>query len=209
MIRILFLVIASLGLLAALGTVIARNLVHAALFLVAFFFLIACQFILLEVDFLAAIQVLVYIGAVAVLILFGIMLTRDIQQGSSTRVGPLGMIAAILVAVATLALMVLGINREAGLGDRPGWTEIQARPDLAAASPETGDDPRTAALADVPRAVGFEMMTRYVVAFETAGLLLTAAVVGAIALAVGAREPSSGGSEPDTAESPSTVRAPR
>ena len=76
LLRIVFLVVASLGVLSALGAVLARNLVHAALFLVAFFFTVACQFVLLEAEFLAAIQVLVYIGAVAILILFGIMLTR-------------------------------------------------------------------------------------------------------------------------------------
>src|SRR6201986_308852 len=72
-------VIAALGLLAALGTVLARNLVHAALFLIAFFFTVACQFVLLEAEFLAALQVLVYIGAVAIILMFGIMLTRNVQ----------------------------------------------------------------------------------------------------------------------------------
>ena len=67
----LFLIISALGLLAALGTVLHRNLVHAALHLVAFFFIVACQFVLLEAEFLAAIQVLVYIGAVAILLMFG------------------------------------------------------------------------------------------------------------------------------------------
>ena len=63
---------------------LARNLVHAALFLVGFFFLVACQFVLLEAEFLAAIQVLVYIGAVAILLMFGIMLTRNIQGDETT-----------------------------------------------------------------------------------------------------------------------------
>ena len=85
--------------LAALGTVLARNLVHAALFLVAFFFLVACQFVLLEAEFLAAMQVLVYIGAVAILLMFGIMLTRNIQGdettgGRWTRKIPAALVAA-------------------------------------------------------------------------------------------------------------------
>src|SRR5258707_6611892 len=84
LIRILFLVISSLGLLMALGTVLARNLVHAALFLVGFFFIIACQYVLLEAEFLAVIQVLIYIAAVAILLLFGIMLTRNIQVDETT-----------------------------------------------------------------------------------------------------------------------------
>ena len=79
MIQVLFVVIAAVGLAAALGTILARNLVRAALYLVAFFFTVACQFVLLEAEFLAALQVLVYIGAVAIILMFGIMLTRNIQ----------------------------------------------------------------------------------------------------------------------------------
>ncbi len=82
----LFVFIAVIGLLAALGTVLARNLVHAALFLVAFFFVMACQFVILEAEFLAAVQVLVYIGAVAILMMFGIMLTRNVQGDDTTTV---------------------------------------------------------------------------------------------------------------------------
>src|SRR3954447_25599870 len=98
LIRIVFGLVASLGLLTALGTVLARNLVHAALFLVGFFFLVACTFILLEAEFLAAMQVLVYIGAVAILMLFGIMLTRNIQGDETTGGSLLGKAPARVVA---------------------------------------------------------------------------------------------------------------
>ncbi len=91
--QILFVIIAGLGLAAALGTVLARNLVHAALFLVAFFFTVACQFVLLEAEFLAALQVLVYIGAVAIILMFGIMLTRNIK-GDESRQHAVGLAGA-------------------------------------------------------------------------------------------------------------------
>ena len=52
----------------------------------AFFFLVACQFVMLEAEFLAAIQVLVYIGAVAIILMFGIMLTRNVQGDETTAV---------------------------------------------------------------------------------------------------------------------------
>ncbi len=84
MIQVLFVLIAAVGLAAALGTILARNLVRAALYLVAFFFTVACQFVLLEAEFLAALQVLVYIGAVAIILMFGIMLTRNIQGDDPT-----------------------------------------------------------------------------------------------------------------------------
>lgn len=175
--RVVFLIVASLGVLSALGTVLARNLVHAALFLVAFFFTVACQFVLLEAEFLAAIQVLVYIGAVAILLLFGIMLTRNIQGDETTGGHWLRKVPAVIVALAVLAVLVAGVRQEAGLKGRAAWPATIERPGAA--------DPRTATIVNMAPAVGVELMTRFGLAFEIAGLLLTAAVVGAIALAHG------------------------
>jgi NADH-quinone oxidoreductase subunit J len=186
--RVLFLVISSLGLAAALGTVLARNLVHAALFLVAFFFCVACQFVLLEVEFLAAIEVLVYIGAVAILLLFGIMLTRNIQGDETTSGGWSRRLPGLIAAVAVLAVLVAGIRNERGLGRRAAWTATVSRPALPATGGEgmvdgKADAPGEGVLLGMTALVGRELMSRYLVAFELTGLLLTAAVVGAIAVA--------------------------
>lgn len=171
-----FVVIAVLGVLAALGTVLARNLVHAVLYLVAFFFVISIHFVLLDAEFLAAIQVLIYIGAVAILLMFGIMLTRNVQGDDTTSV-PRGWVWPTLAAGLGLFLvLVFGINNQIGLKGQGGWASVVSRPVLA-------DRARAAAVDDMGRAVGDEMLTRYAVAFETAGLLLTAALVGAVALA--------------------------
>lgn len=186
MIGILFLVIATLGLLAALGTVLARNLVHAALYLVAFFFLIACVFVMLEAEFMAAIQVLVYIGAVAILLMFGIMLTRNIQGDETTGGTWTRYIPGGLVSLGMLAVLTIGIRDETGGAGRLAWTAMRERPPIArldAPASEIDTDPRSLAINNMAPAVGREMMTRYVVPFEVAGLLLTAAVVGAIAVA--------------------------
>src|SRR6185436_5128808 len=94
----------------ALGTVLARNLVHAALYLVAFFFTIACQFVLLEAEFLAALQVLVYIGAVAIILMFGIMLTRNIQGGDTTILTGSARLPTFVAGVCVLGVLVFGIN---------------------------------------------------------------------------------------------------
>ena len=180
----LFLFISVLGLLAALGTVLARNLVHAALYLVAFFFIIACQFVLLEAEFLAAIQVLVYIGAVAILLMFGIMLTRNVQGDVTTTV-PRGWIAPALVATLGLFfVLAFGINNHVGLHGHSAWSATVRRPPIGGA-PRRGEVPsaRTLAVNAMGKTVGDEMLTRYVVPFEVAGLMLTAALVGAIALA--------------------------
>lgn len=171
-----FLLIAVLGLLAALGTVLARNLVHAALYLVAFFFVVSIVFVILEAEFLAAIQVLVYVGAVAILLMFGIMLTRNVQGDDTTSV-PRGWVwPALAAGIGLFFVLVFGINNHVGLKGRGDWASATPRPVLT-------EKERAAAVDDMGRAVGNQMLTRYAVAFEAAGLLLTAALVGAVALA--------------------------
>jgi len=183
-VQFLFLVIAALGLLTALGTVLARNLVHAALFLVAFFFTIACQFVLLEAEFLAALQVLVYIGAVAIILMFGIMLTRNIQGDDTTIVAAAWRIPALVAGFCVFGILVFGINNAVAPAGHSPWSESNVPPSLAA---DAGSSKATAvrheAVNNMARTVGNELMTRYVVGFEDAGLLLTVALVGAIALA--------------------------
>jgi NADH-quinone oxidoreductase subunit J len=180
----LFLLIAGLGLLAAAGTVLARNLVHAALYLVAFFFTIACLFVLLEAEFLAALQVLVYIGAVAIILMFGIMLTRNIQGDDTTIITGAWRIPALIAGLCVFGVLVFGINNAvAPMGQSP-WSGSNLRPSIGTFEGESeGTLVRREAVNNMARTVGNELMTRYAVGFEVAGLLLTAALVGAIALA--------------------------
>lgn len=199
MIVILFCIIATLGIASALGTVLARNLVHAALYLVAFFFLTACQFVLLEAEFMAAMQVLVYIGAVAIILMFGIMLTRNIQ-GDETMGGRwFGKIPAGIIATALLAILIAGIFETRPVAKdskeisrsvtearpvRASWSEVLVRPEFKPPTEKKPiTDPQSAAIADMSRSVGLEMLQRYLIGFEVAGLLLTAALIGAVVLA--------------------------
>ena len=180
-IQVLFVVIAAVGLAAALGTILARNLVRAALYLVAFFFTIACQFVLLEAEFLAALQVLVYIGAVAIILMFGIMLTRNIQGDDPASTPRPGSSRAGGRAAACSWCWPTGSATRRALGTQIVGDDRRAAPiDSARARPA-----RRAAQAvnNMAKVVGDELMTRYVIAFEVAGLLLTAALVGAIAVA--------------------------
>jgi NADH-quinone oxidoreductase subunit J len=178
----LFLIISAIGLLAALGTVLHRNLVHAALHLVAFFFIVACQFVLLEAEFLAAIQVLVYIGAVAILLMFAIMLTRNVQGDETTTVTFFWSLPAVVAGMGLFLVLCVGINGSFQPGSHSPWRATQIRP---AIKDDKGQPipPRAAEINNMGKAVGDELMTRFSVAFEMAGLLLTAALVGAIALA--------------------------
>jgi NADH:ubiquinone oxidoreductase subunit 6 (subunit J) len=179
-IQVLFVLIAAVGLAAALGTILARNLVRAALYLVAFFFTIACQFVLLEAEFLAALQVLVYIGAVAIILMFGIMLTRNITGDDPTSTPSAWRLPGLVAGLGVFLVLAFGITFQKGIGNRQSWVTTSTRP---AIDQGKALSPRSQAVNDMARSVGNELMTRYVIAFETAGLLLTVALVGAIAIA--------------------------
>ncbi len=187
--RAVFLQIALLGVASALGTVLSRNLIHAALYLVAFFFLVACLFVLLEAEFLAAMQVLVYIGAVAVLMMFGIMLTRNIQGDDTTTTSWPRKLMPAAIALGLFGVLCYGtLSKRAGAtvagqpAPTPGnvWVEMTKRPDVG---PANALNTRGVVVGDMALSLGNELMTRWVIPFEVAGLLLTAALVGAVALA--------------------------
>ena len=67
---------------AALGVVLTRDLFRAALLLIVVFVAVAGFFVMLSAEFLAVVQVLIYAGAISILIIFAVMLTRDVQQGN-------------------------------------------------------------------------------------------------------------------------------
>ena len=144
--------------LSALKVVTTKNIVHAALYLVVVLGGAAGIFVLLAAEFLAAVQVLVYIGAIVVLFLFGIMLTRaEIGRASDLDNDHRG-IAAV---VALFLLGVLGVFLYDGFRDAKLEPEEIAR---------TGD-------------VAVPIFSTYLVAFEVISVLLLAALVGAVALA--------------------------
>lgn len=206
MARFLFLAIAALGLLSALGTVLARNLVRAALYLVAFFFCVACLFVMLEAEFLAAVQVLIYIGAVAILLMFGIMLTRNAASAEADLSGG-WRVPGLLAGLAVFAALAFGINNAVSPAGTGPWSQVVARPALEP-SDAAWKAERSRAVDDMPRVVGEQFMTRYALAFELAGLLLTAALVGAVALAREDETPDDAAGPASDAEADPPVVAP-
>src|SRR5262245_10273522 len=114
--QVLFVVIATVGLAAALGTILVRNLVRAALYLIAFFFTVACVFVLLEAEFLAALQVLVYIGAVAILLMFGIMLTRNIQGDDPSSTPSAWRLPGLVAGLGVFLILAYGVTYQKGIG---------------------------------------------------------------------------------------------
>lgn len=157
----------------ALGVVLARNPVHAALFLIQTLFGVAVEFLVVEAHFLAAIQVIVYAGAIVILFLFVIMLL-GVDTAVSFRVDPLvgQRPAALITGAAILGLLLAIINSVDGLTGQPGMLRS-----LDQTSPTTGEVlPNVNQLAET-------IFTTHVFAFEVTGLLLTVAVVGAVVMA--------------------------
>jgi NADH-quinone oxidoreductase subunit J len=163
---VLFYIFAAVAVASGVLVVSARNPVHSVLFLILAFFNAAALFLLIGAEFLAMILVIVYVGAVAVLFLFVVMmLDIDFSQLRSgfVRYLPIG----TLVGLILLAELVLVIG---------GW----------AVSPSLASQVPVAAAGGVPltntRALGGILYTRYLFAFQAAGLILLVAMVGAIVL---------------------------
>ena len=157
--NVAFGIIAAMMIFAAFRVVTAANVVHAAVFLVLVLAGVAAQFILLGAEFVAITQVLVYIGAIVVLFLFGIMLTKAPMEGEE-RAGRDNWLPGVLTALALFGL--LGYSLIDGFhGDR-----LPA--DLAPTD--------TGALSDA-------LFGRYLIPFEVTSMLLLAALIGAIVIA--------------------------
>ena len=155
--EIAFWILAVIGVLAALAVVSLRNVFRAALCLVLCFLAVAGIYVTLSADFLAAVQVLIYVGAISVLIILAIMLTREFQRGSLSnklRI-PAFFVAILFLAVASFAT----INTL--------WSVSEISP----------VEPTTAALAVKLFGEG-----GFVLPLEIAAVLLLAAVLGAIVL---------------------------
>lgn len=158
--NVFFYLIAAVMVIAALRVVTTSNIVHAALYLVVVLAGVAAQFLLLGAEFVGITQVLVYIGAVIVLFLFGIMLTRA-TVGNEDGLDHDNVIPAILTAV--LLVLVMGY----AVVDFAGDEEI----DVLGNSPTTVEQ------------VSDSIFSTYIVAFEAISVLLLAALIGAIVVA--------------------------
>ena len=164
--NIAFGILAASAVLAALRVVTTKNVVHAALYLVVVLGSVAANYILLAAEFVAAVQLLVYIGAIVVLFLFGVMLTR-------AKLGHEGELDNDQRGVAAITgLFLLGILTYS-LVDKWGDDKL---PELHRTSEQLSQTRGTGA-------VGNAIFSTYLVPFEVVSVLLLAALVGAIVLA--------------------------
>ncbi len=150
----------ALTLAAAIGVIVSRNLVHSALLLALTFIGVAGLYVLLSADFLSAVQLLVYNGAVAVIIVIGVMLTQAGDMENSNPNNKLGWGAAIVTG-GILSLIVAAIMLTP-------WK----------LSPLGAPQETASAIANI-------LLSDFAIAFEAAAILLLMAMIGAIILAKG------------------------
>lgn len=123
--HIIFIILSAVALIGAVGVVTDRNLFRAALFLVLSFVGVAGFYILLEAEFLAMVQLLVYVGAISILIIFAIMLSQRMMapEYKARNEQWLGGLLAALALFGLLAFILLGVDWPAApLADVPGET---------------------------------------------------------------------------------------
>jgi NADH-quinone oxidoreductase subunit J len=162
--QIIFLIVGAATLVSALMVVTARDLVHAALWLVAALFGVAVVYTLLNAGFLAVVQVVVYIGAIAILFIFAVMLTR---RQSAADTGPglnknwwLGAILAVVTFAGLVSLLRTWSGFSKTASAIPSGFDAVNQLGVTLTSPQG-----------------------YVLPFEVASALLLAALVGAVYLA--------------------------
>ncbi len=162
--QIAFLLIALVTFLASVMVVTSPRIVHAGLWLILALAGVAGVFVLLEASFLAVIQVVVYIGAIAILIIFAAMVTRRVMRVVEPQANNTWWLAAIVALVLFTGLAVLALQVPTFQTTAPALTADQ-----------------NALLVELGRAL--VDVNAYVLPFEMASILLLAAMVGAIIIA--------------------------
>ncbi len=170
----------------ALGVVMIPDLFRAALLLIVVFIAVAGFFILLSAEFLAVVQVLIYVGAIAILIIFAVMLTRDVQHGNLPNrlqipaivISALLFSSLVVVAVDTQWEFLPDIEQERVELVQTNSVTTLTGPALSAEGITGSEDQaevQEAGLADL-------LMSDFVLPFEAVSVLLLAALIGALVL---------------------------
>jgi len=154
----IFYILAAIIIGSAVMVVSMKNIFHSALFLVLCFFSVAGIYVLLSAEFLAAVQVLIYVGAITILMIFAIMLTARLYSAKIKQSNE-QVIPGLLIVGALLAATIITLSRTA-------WK----------LSTETPDVQSTVSLGNL-------LLTTYVLPFEVVSVVLLTALIGAIIIA--------------------------
>lgn len=161
--QIIFLVVAVVTLIAGISVVTSRNLIHSALWLILSLSGIAIFYVLLDAGYFAVIQVVVYIGAIAILFIFAAMLTRRVMQDSGPQSNSNWWLGALIAILSFAGIALVLIN----------WQGFST---IAPMSTESSGQLKQLGLALVSP-------DNYLIPFELASILLVAAMIGAIFVA--------------------------
>ena len=160
---VVFVIASAMVIAGALGVILRPNPVHAALALVLTLFGVAVHFVALEAHFLAAVQVIVYAGAIVVLFLFVIMLLGvDKSEDLSIEPFPIQRPVAVVIGAAVAGLVIAAV--------------VRARDTLAEGDPLAANDDENI------RALARNLFSDHVFAFEFTSILLIVAVAGTVVL---------------------------
>lgn len=169
MVGVLFTLLGAVAIGSGLLVVTTRNVIHAALWLVVTLGAVAGCYLLLAAEFVALVQILIYVGAVVVLLLFALMLTRaptDFSTSLSNRSAPFAAFVATATGGVLLTTVIAGFAGEV----------------IETSDVEVGG----------PAAIGTALFSSWVLPFEVLSVLLLAALVGAIVLSRRAGTPAAG-----------------
>ena len=192
---IIFWAVSALAICGAVVVVTVQSVFRAALFLAGTFLAIAGIYFLLSADFVGVVQILVYVGAVSVLIVFALLMVRDVP--GSARGNRLFRLFAVVAVLVGVTVWFVAYNTE--------WRRIDdvASKDAAAAlagtyaernvlrdgveqvelvEPQLGDEAKPGVLADSTGTIGELLVQDYMLPFQVVGVILVAALIGALVL---------------------------
>lgn len=153
-----FIALSILLILSSIGVCVSKNLVHAAVFLFFSLFLIAGYYIMLYADFLAAVQVIVYVGGILVLIIFGVMLTSKLEK-PSINISSFNQITAAVLCLFLFFLQSYAIIN----GSWKNGSDIE--------------------IENSSYAIGKLILSKHLLPFEIVSILLLGALIGAATIA--------------------------
>ena len=165
---LLFWTLAIASVVAALAVIQLQDIFRAALLLVAHFLAVAGLFVLLNAEFLAVVQVLIYAGAISILIIFAVLLTREVERGNPSNRLRLPALTGCSLLLVSLGFVVVDTN----------WSLLQTG---LAPAPETLAKVE-GIFANTPERLADLLLQQWVLPFEVASVLLLAAIVGALVL---------------------------
>lgn len=193
-----FLVISIAAIASATSVVLVKDVFRAAVFLAATFFAMACLYFMLSAEFVALVQILVYVGAVSVIFAFAVMLVRDVE--GSTQSSKLSILAATIAGLTAIAVIFLVSqvewNQSNQINDKDALAALVGS--YTTKSINSNDetvtvliandghvDGQPGVLADSTMWLGRLLVREFVLPFETLGLLLVASLIGALVLVRG------------------------